>query len=345
MLYGANGYTGEITAEEAARRGMRPILAGRSEARVRPIAERLGLPWRAFELADAAANLDGVDLLLLTAGPFSATSAPAVGACLARGVHYLDITGELGVFEAVFARDAEARARGCVLMPGCGFDVVPSDCLAVSLKDALPDADTLELAFYSPGGPSAGTAKTAIENLPRGGAARVGGRIERVPAAWRTRRVPFRDRERTAVSIPWGDIATAFRSTKIPNITVYLAMPPGQISRMKLLRYVRPLLGLGPVQRLLKGLAERHVAGPTAEARATSQMQLWGRASTGAGGAVEGTLVTPEGYELTVRASLAVVERARGGAVEPGAWTPGQAFGGAFVSGIEGCDLRVGAAT
>jgi short subunit dehydrogenase-like uncharacterized protein len=343
MLYGANGYTGVLIAEESVRRGMRPLLAGRREEAIRPLAERLGLPFRCFDLDDAVARrLDGVDLVLLAAGPFSATSRPVVDACLARGIHYLDITGEVDVFEAIFARDAEARDRGSVLMPGTGFDVVPSDCLAVSLASAVPDADTLELAFHSPGGPSAGTAKTVIENLPRGGAARVGGRIVRVPVAWRTRTIPFRDRERLAVSIPWGDVATAYRSTKIPNITVYLAMPPRQISAMRMTRLAAPILGLGPVQSLLKGLAGRYVEGPSEDARRTSRMRLWGRA-TSPNRAVEGTLETPEGYALTAIASVEIAARVRAGSVEPGAWTPAQALGGGLVAELPGCDLRVGA--
>lgn len=345
MLYGANGYTGRLLAEGAARRGMRPVLAGRDERRVAAVAGRLGLESRAFALESAAAvarHLDGVDLVLLAAGPFSATSRAVVDACLGRGVHYVDITGEIGVFEAVFARDAEARERGSVLLPGAGFDVVPSDCLAASLKEALPEAETLELAFWSSEGPSAGTAKTAIENLPKGGAARVGGRIVRVPPGWRTRRVPFRDRERTAVSIPWGDVATAYRSTAIPNITVYMAMPPAQVARLRWLRRLGPLLGLAPVQGALKWLAGRYVAGPTEAARETARTQLWGRAETAAGRAVEGTLETPEGYALTALAALEVVSRVRSGAVGPGAWTPAQAFGAGFVSELDGCDLRVG---
>jgi short subunit dehydrogenase-like uncharacterized protein len=341
MLYGANGYTGELIAAEALRRGMRPMLAGRREERVRPLAERLGLDFRCFGLDDVAAHLDGIDLVLLAAGPFSATSRPVVDACLASGTHYLDITGEIEVFEAVFARHDEARARGCVLMPGTGFDVVPSDCLAVSLASAVPDADALELAFHSSAGPSAGTTKTVIENLPRGGAARVGGRIVRVPTGWRTRTVPFRDRERLAMSIPWGDVATAYRSTKIPNITVYLAMPPRQMSMLRTTRLVAPLLGLGPVQSLLKGLAGRFVEGPSAEARGKARTQLWGRA-TSPRHAVEGTLVTPEGYALTAVASVEIAARVLAGGVEPGAWTPAQALGGGFVAELDGCDLRVG---
>src|SRR6266545_4114126 len=112
LLYGANGYTGELIAEEAVRRGLRPILAGRREEAVRPIAERLGLERRIFALTspdEIARQLDGVAAVLLAAGPFSATSAPVVEACLRARKHYLDITGEIEVFEAIFRRGPQTR--------------------------------------------------------------------------------------------------------------------------------------------------------------------------------------------------------------------------------------------
>ena len=129
MLYGANGYTGELIAELAVRRGQRPVLAGRSAAKVAAVAERLGLEHVVFDLAEAAENLRDTEVVVHCAGPFSATSRPVVDACLASGTHYVDITGEIDVFEAVAARDAEAKTAGVALVPGAGLDVVPTDCL------------------------------------------------------------------------------------------------------------------------------------------------------------------------------------------------------------------------
>ena len=282
ILYGANGYTGELIATEARRQGLRPILAGRTESRVRAVADRLGLDFRIFPLADAEAvarELNGVALVFLAAGPFSATSAVVVEACIRTGCAYVDITGEIDVFEYTFSRADDAKRAGSVLLPGAGFDVVPSDCLAASLKEALPDADTLELAFAAEDGPSAGTAKTMIENLPRGSAVRRDGRIVRIAMGSLTKTIPFRQGERLAVAIPWGDIATAYRSTSIPNICVYVAVPSRQISMMK---RIRPLLRLAAhpaVQRLLKSWVERSVKGPTDEQRRSARSHLWGRVS------------------------------------------------------------------
>jgi short subunit dehydrogenase-like uncharacterized protein len=343
MIYGANGYTGELMAEEAARRGEKPILAGRREEAVRPLAERLGCEHRVFSLdspGESARGIDGCKAVLLAAGPFSATSKPIVEACLRAGAHYADITGEIAVFERCHRRDAEAKKAGIVIMPGVGFDVVPSDCLAASLKLALPSATKLELAFASDGGTSRGTAKTMVEGLPQGGAIRRDGKIVKVPVAWQTPEIRFRDRPRRTMSIPWGDVSTAWYSTGIPNIVVYMGMPPKMIRAAKLARPFLRFAGLPAVQRYLKRRIDRRAAGPGEEMRRHARTHLWGRAGDGTR-SVEGTLETPEGYTLTALTSVEATLRIVRGEVEPGARTPSMAFGAGFISQFEGCDLRI----
>ena len=168
MVYGANGYSGALLARLAAERGERPVLAGRSAA-VAGLAGELGLPHRAFPLT--APDLDGVTAVVNCAGPFAATARPLVDACLAAGVDYLDITGELDVFDWMFAQSSRAVTAGVVLLTGAGFDVVPTDCLAAMLVAAMPGAVRLELAFDAPGGLSRGTAPHVPSARPRPAAA------------------------------------------------------------------------------------------------------------------------------------------------------------------------------
>ena len=154
LLYGANGYTGQLIAREAVVRGQRPILAGRNAEAVTALARQLGLEHRIFSLDDAAATcagLEGVTAVLHCAGPFAHTARPMIDACLEARVHYLDITGEISVFEMAAVRDTEAMAAGVMLLPGAGFDVVPSDCLALHLHRRLPTATHLALAFHGIG--------------------------------------------------------------------------------------------------------------------------------------------------------------------------------------------------
>jgi saccharopine dehydrogenase (NAD+, L-lysine-forming) len=235
------------------------------------------------------------------------------------------------------------------LLPGVGFDVVPSDCLAAKLAAALPAAVELELAFAAVGGSwSRGTLKTVIEGLPHLGAIRRDGRIVAVPAAWDVKTIPFSCGPRRAVTIPWGDVATAYHTTGIPNVRVYVAMPPRQIAWLRRLRPLARWLAARPVKRRLQALVEARVTGPDQATRERARMCLWGRAAAAAppagdGAAVTLTLDVPEGYSFTAVAAVECVRRLLAGAVEPGAWTPARAFGAGFVDELPG--VTVGAIT
>ena len=346
LIYGANGYTGELIAERAKAMGLSPILAGRQDGKVRPIAERLGLETRVFPLDDAQAvdhGLEGVGLVLHCAGPFSATARPMIDGCMRARAHYLDITGEIAVYEANFRRSVELERAGIVVMSGVGFDVVPTDCLAAALARALPGATHLELAFGGFSRTSRGTAKTVVQGLRHGGAVRRDGKIVPVPPAHETRTIAFADKPRLCMAIPWGDVSTAFHTTGIPNITVFMAARAGTIRGAKVLRYLGPLLARPLVQGFLEGQIERRITGPTAEQRRTGRVQLWGRASNAGGRSVEGTAEVPEGYTLTVESALCIAGRllSAPGSVPPGARTPAGAFGAELLTWIPGCQLHV----
>lgn len=333
LIYGANGYTGELISREAVRRGMQPILAGRSASAIEPLARELGLQHRLFDVEKPA--LEGVSLVLHCAGPFVHTSAPMVRSCLDSKVHYLDITGEIGVFETIFRQDAEAKTRGVTLLPGVGFDVVPTDCLAMMLAARVEGASELWLAFHSHGGGmSPGTLKTSIEGAAKGGWIRQNGKLVRVPMLFDVREIPFQRGNRLAATIPWGDLATAFRSTGIPNIRVYNAMSPRSIQRLRRIGPLIPLLRFGFLKRLAQAWAGRR-KGPSELERATSRIYLWGRAARD-GKEITMTMSVPEGYTFTVHSALAAVERVLGGDARPGAFTPAQLLGKDFVRSIPG---------
>ncbi|HEV2733905.1 MAG TPA: saccharopine dehydrogenase NADP-binding domain-containing protein [Longimicrobiaceae bacterium] len=340
LLYGSYGYTGRLIAARALERGLRPVLAGRAEAPLRRQAEELGLPWRAVALDEPAAldaALAGVPVVLHAAGPFSRTARPMAEACLRTGTHYLDITGEIAVFEALAALHARAEAAGVMLLPGAGFDVVPTDSLAAHLARRLPGATRLALAFQPVGGGlSHGTATTMAENLAGGGAVRRGGRIVRVPAAFRTRRVDFGRGPVEVTTIPWGDVSTAFHSTGIPDVEVYTRVPAPARRMMVASRHLGWLLGSGPVQRLLKRRIDAASPGPTDEQRARGRSLLWGEVEDGRGGRAAARMQTPEGYTLTAAAAVAAAEEVLAGRARPGFRTPSLAFGPDWVLGFDG---------
>lgn len=342
MLYGAYGYTGRLVAELAVSRGERPVLAGRRAEPLAALAGRLGLPHRAVGLDDPAAlaaALDGIDAVAHCAGPFSTTSAPMVAACLRTGAHYVDVTGEIDVFEAVLSRGDEAAANAVVLLPGAGFDVVPSDCLAATVAARVERPVRVDLALRMGGGVSPGTAATGVESLGAPARCRVGGVIGPVPADRRRGRVVFADGPSEVVAIPWGDVATAWWSTGAPDITVYLGVPDrlaGAVSTVG--AGEGPLAGLlqrPGVRRALTG-AVRRLPGPSDRSRSRSRGQLWAEATGADGTRASATMTTPNAYALTADSVVRVMQVLGRGEVTPGAWTPSWALGAGFAATLDG---------
>jgi short subunit dehydrogenase-like uncharacterized protein len=342
LLYGATGYTGSLIVRTALEQGLTLTLAGRSREKLAALADETGYGYRVFEVDDPAAVRRGmadVSVLLNCAGPFSRTYRSLTDACLEARAHYLDVTGEIGVFEGVAARDGEARAAGVMLLPGAGFDVVPSDCLARYLSERLPGAVRLRLGIRGSGPLSHGTATTAVENQAGGGMIRQGGRLTRVPAAHRTRVIDFGDgKPRTAVTIPWGDVATAYYSTGIPDIEVYASVPPTLIRLMRASRYIGGLLRTRPVQRIQKRLIRSRPAGPSAEELAGGEGRVWGRVEDDRGNHATAVVRTPNGYQLTALAALHVLRRALRGDAPHGYQTPATAYGADLILEIPGTD-------
>lgn len=348
MIYGANGYTGELVAREARKQGLTPILAGRNSNKVAALAQELDLEQRVFALdsaADVAGHLKDVDIVLHCAGPFSATAPAMIDACIATGAHYLDITGEIDVFEYGFARHWQANEAGSAICSGVGFDVIPTDCVAAHLADALPDASHLTLGFDSRTGMSPGTARTSVEGLAQGGKVRKGGHVDTVPLAFGVRRIDFGDGEKLAMTIPWGDVATAWYSTGIPDIEVYIPASPGLVKKLKRINWVRPLLGLKPVQAFLKAQVDKRVKGPDEATREAQPTFVWGEAVNAAGETRVARIRTANGYTVTMYGSIEVVKYLLENGVEGGAYTPSKLAGKDLVKQVPGTgELSIGSA-
>jgi len=338
MIYGATGYTGKLTAKAAAEKGLKPVLAGRSVDKLRALAEPLGLDWVAFTL-DRPNALDkalaDVDAVLHIAGPFSATSEPMLDACLRTKTHYLDITGEIDVFEACAARDAEARKAGIMVLPGAGFDVVPSDCLAAHVARRLPAARRLEIGISGMNNPSHGTAKTMVESISSGTRARRDAQIVTLSKAPR-RTFDYGTGDKTSIAVGWGDVSTAYHSTGIGDITIYFEASKDMERMAGLGAAGRWVLGTGPMQYVLKSLVDRLPEGPTDAQRAAGHTILVAEASDDAGHVVRTRLETPEGYTLTMYTGLELATRAAAGDVTPGFQTPSSAYGADFILGFDG---------
>lgn len=336
LLYGANGFVGTEIARQAVRQGLQPIVAGRNRERIASLASELGLEHRTFALDDSA-NLDAalrdVPVVLHCAGPYVFTSSQMANGCVRCGTHYLDITGEIPVYEALAARDAEARARNVMLLPGVGFDVVPTDCLALHLKQRLPSATSLTLAFHSrgPAGLPPGTLNTMLTLLQHGDRVRRDGRLVPPPPESRDRIIDFGRGARRASLITWGDVFMAYHSTGIPNITVYTVIPGALRWQLAGMRRLRALFRIAAVRSLVRRLVP---TGSTPDQRARTSMSVWGEVRDDAGRVATARLHGPEaGVEWTAACAIAAVRRVLSGDAPAGFQTPAKAYGADFVLG------------
>ena len=339
MIYGANGYTGRLVAQVAKRRGHNPVIAGRNQKKMEQLALELQLDYMAFDLTDVtiiAEAIADMDVVYLAAGPFSRTSDPMIKACLATHTHYLDITGEIDVFEAIFDYDEVARKNGIALIPGVGFDVVPSDSLAKHVSDRLPSATHLEIGIASLSRVSSGTLKTALEGLPAGGRIRRDAVLEPYPLGRGKKRLRFMHGYYDALPVPWGDLSTAYRTTAIPNITTYIAMPRAFMALAgRGAGLGQAILGNTMIQKIAKGWATIAVDGPTPQHRQSARAYLYAKASDDRGQIAEAWLDTVEAYQFTAIASVLAVEQTLERQLV-GALSPTLAFGKDFVLDIDG---------
>lgn len=339
ILYGAYGYTGKLITRFANEYGLKPILAGRNEAKLQSLSHESGYPYEVVDLNNhnkLETLLEKAPVVLHAAGPFIKTAKPMIEACLSTGTHYLDITGEIQVFAMAHRYDAAAEHANIMLMPGVGFDVVPTDCMAAYLKKQLPDATHLKLAFaWKGGGISHGTAKTMLMGMGYPGAIRQEGEIIPVKAAYKTAKFPFTsDKSMQAVTIPWGDVFTAYYTTDIPNIETYFAAPIQQQKFMAWSNYLGPILRLSFVKNYFKKKIEARPAGPNDERRAKARAYVYGEVMNAIGEKKAARLESLEGYTLTAHTALMITKRVLNGNWKSGYQTPAKRYGADLIMEI-----------
>jgi short subunit dehydrogenase-like uncharacterized protein len=330
LIYGATGFTGALVTRVALELPAELVLAGRDPARIEAVARPLGLAFRAFgldrptEIVDALAD---IDVVLNSAGPLVDTAAPLIEGCLASRAHYLDVTGELSVFVEAQRHDAAARQRGVMIMPGAGFWIVASDCLAADVANLLPGAKYLRLGCSGSEMFSRGSLRTVFRAMRGQIFIRRSGRLCSVPIGRLERRFDFGDGEQasTAVSLP--DVFTAYFTTGVPNIEAYLeAGLLGRTVGMIGVGLTAAVGAIGLRQLLDLGLAawpER----PSDSVRTNARQTLVMEAEDGWRRTRRIRLQTSDGYTFTAAAAAAVARRVIEGDFAPGFQTPGKLYG------------------
>ncbi len=347
LIYGATGYTGKLIARQAVKSGHRPILAGRSAQKLAPLAQALNLEWVAVDLTDKTAlaeALDGVSLVLNTAGPFGSTVGPLVQACLSKGIHYLDIANEVSVYQLLLSYDQEAQRREIALISGVGFGTVVTNFLAKAALTLMPDAQELEVAitpYNYTTDPATGAAQTALEVIAGGGKIYRKGKLVSARLGKTKKVITSPDGEiRKMLSAPLGDLMAAQWVTGIPNVTAYLELPLSNTVR-RIMPLIQATLKIGPLRKALQKQLARSAAKPTTTSASFDEKKCsygWVRVSNSEGKQVELWLETGEGYEFTAISSVKAVERVLEWQPK-GTLAPAQVFETDFALQIEGVRL------
>lgn len=343
VVYGSYGYTGQLIIEQCLKKGLTVLLSGRNEELLSQQSTSTKYPYQTVDIDDATALdrlLEKAALVIHCGGPFKFSAKQMAEACLRTTTHYTDITGEYNVFELLANMDAKAKQKGIMILPGAGFDVVPSDCLALHLKNKLPSATHLQLAFISTGGGlSRGTARSTLEGFGYGSMIRENGKYKPIKTAEKVKTINFGPFESRAVCIPWGDIATAFRSTGIPNIEVYLGVNSKIFRILYATRYFNWLFKMRWVKKIIKKQIDQRIKGPRQKHLDKGKSLLWGKVTDGQGQSFESRLETLNGYALTARASVLIAEKILHGNFRTGYQTPAMAFGEGLIHEISAAEF------
>lgn len=317
MIYGAAGYTGRMASANVKAAGVDFVIAGREqdEAKFAALASDLGVEYRLFAVDDpstAEAALGDISVLLNCAGPFMRTAGPLMNACIAAGVHYLDIAAELDSYRLAEKLDQDANAAGVMLLPGSGGSVAMLGSLAGHAARRVTAPRNLRIALHVAGGFSRGSAISASENVTTECLYRVDGTLmSRSPEE--VREFDFGNGPATSFPVTLPDLITIWRATRIPNIETFVhvtegAFPEGDLAAMP--------------------------DGPTLEQREANRYHAAVEVTTEDGTVVRSILDTVNGYTFTALAAAEAARRVVNGEARPGFQTPAGLFGDGFAETI-----------
>ena len=333
ILYGASGYTGrKIAAQMAGEIDL--ILAGRSEDRVRAIAEPLGVQWTTFDLTDAgetARTLSGATCVVNAAGPFDATAMPLIDACVETGAHYLDLGGEWPVFVQIMARHDEAVKQGVMLLPGIGLTIAATDCLLKRAVELWPETAKLFLGISRAQVVSRGSARSMAGMVNPTALIQRDGELIEVPSGSLSRAFDFGEGLSEAVAMSWADVVTAPFTTGVPHIEVYNEMRWSERAIYRGTGLGMGLTGSKPWRKVGGAMAKAWPEVPTEHKRQHARFVMvveavdrWRRSHWL-------RLETLDGYGASVRLAEEIIHRVSAGETKAGFVTPAGLFGSQLV--------------
>ncbi len=342
MIYGAYGFTGEWLAKQAVAQQMNPIIAGRDALKTKRLAIKLGLEFRTFSIEDdktIEANLKDIDLLYNLAGPYCKSAPTLVEACLRTKTHYMDLTGDLEIYDFLYSLDRVAKESGILIMPGVGFNIIATECVAAHTAQKLSHCDTLDIVMATQAKPSKGTFKQMIALLPKGGYEIKDSSLHQCKIEKSDIIVNFPHKKRTAFKIPIGELVACYKSMEIPNIRVYYALSSFWASLAESMLYsFSKFYGKRYGKKLLSGIASTYAKGPSENSMLHDKAFVYAKASSSKDGVYAETMIkTPEPYLFTVLIALKAITKVLDSNYK-GAMTPLEAFGSSFVFDVEGVE-------
>jgi short subunit dehydrogenase-like uncharacterized protein len=362
VLFGATGYTGDLTARAMAKRGMKPVLAARRREAVEALASELGgLESAVADVTDPAsirALVERGDVLVSTVGPFARWGDPALDGAIDAGAHYVDSTGEPPFVRKVFEQGGpRAEASGSLLLTAMGYDWLPGNLTgALALRQAGDVATAVRIGYFTKGGglggASGGTRASAAGALIEPSFQYRDGRIVTERGARKVHDFDFNGRSKPGVSVGTSEAFSLPRAfPNVRDVEVYLGWFGGASKPMQAFSLVGAGIARIPgVSTVMSAAAERFVktstGGPDEEARAGTGSRFIAEA-LGTSGDVLATVRTEgvNGYTFTGEALAWAAERiAAGEADGVGALGPVEAFGlDALEAGVAECGIaRVG---
>lgn len=335
IVYGSYGYTGRLIIDELKKKSFHVILAGRKADALKKQSEETGYPSEVVDISDSTALknlLCKANLVLHCGGPFRFTAKQMSDACIETKTHYTDITGEWQVFEMLASYNEAAKQAGIQIMPGTGFDVVPSDCLALHLKNRLPSATHLQLAFAMvPGGMSRGTKKSMTESLGYGGIMRKNNELVPFTLGKDVLELDFGKFTATTTRIQWGDISTAWRSTGIPTIEVFAGADEKSVKSLRMSNYLGWLLRQRWMKNFILKQIDKGKSGPSEQDLQTGRCYLRGTVWDAAGNNKTSLFNGPNAYLLTAKTAVLIAEKVMTGKFNTGYKTPAMQYGADFI--------------
>lgn len=339
LIYGATSYTGRLIAKRARHLRQAPIVAGRNAHRVGALADTLGMPARVCALDNPAAldqALADVGVVINAASPFAETAPALVEACLRTRTHYLDVSGELPTFETAYRYDSAAHKRGMMIMPGVGFMIVASDCLAMHVAALVPNAKYVRIGYLRPTSISRGTLRASLAMASSHVTIRRNRQLTLVPASRLQRSFDYGDGERDSVAVSGADVFTAYYSTGINNIETYIEADFISRTLYQVTAGVAETLQFAPVRRWVDFVAQAWPEGPSETQRQHEKCVVVAEAEDSWRRRGCARLVTPNGYDFTAEAATTIARRVMRGDFRPGFQTPGKVYGPNFVIGLAG---------